>query len=345
VLRSRPVTPTSRAHQHYEIAWVLGSYSLFGFGAEPDSLGVVEKQMREAEVALTAGGASRPTTVSLCNLAWENLYARTGAVAYMAASLATPPAFRESLFGLIALWQKSIFCREPARFRLQFGTLRASLPRQEDSQWVVSRGGTASLIKLLAWEGAASPGQVIDMFVNVLSCSGGDSFDDLDGFTPKSNVRGDGARLLDTKALGTLLERFARDGSPQWDPKIGESLAESTGLPPSAAALLWAGNTDASNSLKVVARADVRKALSLKVKDVDAAAPAILLLHASRRPPDLAWWYNITGSPMPRQALYDIYQQAAPDDPTRLWEPLEGGDDSVVARLSRAYLRVVEPPG
>jgi hypothetical protein len=179
------------------------------------------------------------------------------------------------------------------------------------------------------------------MFVNVLSCSRSSAFHDLDGFLPKSSIRGDEARLQNATALGSLLDRFARDGSPRWEPKIGERLALSSGLPPAAAALLWAGNTDASNSLKVVASADARKALVLKVKDVESAVPALLSLHASRRPPDLAWWYNISGAPMPRQAFYDIYQRALPDDPSSVWEPLEGGDESVVERLSSAYLHIV----
>jgi len=341
VLPSSVVTTTSEAHQYPEIAWILGSYSLFGFGVRPDSLAVVERQIRATETALLAADGAHPATVAPCNQAWENMYARAGAVAYMATSAATPPAFRESLLGLLGVWQRSVFCREPARFRLQFGTLRGPLSRQEDSQWIVPHDGTVSLVKLLGWEGAGAPGQDIDMFVNVLSCSRNGTFHDMDRFFPKSNLRGEEARLQNATALGALLDRFRRDGSPRWEAKIGETLAARSGLPPAAAALLWAGNTDASNSLKVVASADARKALSLKVKDVDAAAPALLSLHASRRPPDLVWWYNITGAPMPRQAFYDIYQRAMPDDPSRLWEPLEGGDESVVERLSRAYSHIV----
>jgi hypothetical protein len=333
------VSPSTQTRQHPEINWILGRYPLMSFSLQPDALSVVERQMREAEAALMATNPTRPTTLTPCNVAWDNLFARAGAVAYLASGLATPPPLRESLLGLLSLWQGTAFCRTPERFRIQLGTLHAPLPKEELSQWIVEHEGTTFLIKLLSWIGAGTPGAPIDMIVSVLSYRTTETFSAPPSFTPRSTLLGSDARLQKPEALVDLVGRVGRDGPPKWAPAIGDELARLSGLTVPAAALLWAGNTEASNSLKVVAAPETRKALGLQAKQVDAASATLRALHATTRASDLAWWYNISGDPMPRQAFYDIYQAAMPDAPGALWAPLEGGDGSVVARLARAYAR------
>ena len=295
--------------------------------------------MRQVEALCTQPGPTTAKALSPCNVAWDNLYARAGAVAYLASSVATLPALRSSLLGLLELWQASEFCRHRDAFRHQYGTLHAALPRDEESQWIAEHQGTRFMVKVITWLGAGQPGVPIDMIVSVLSYRSGHSFSELPDFKPLVTRLGSEARLQEPAALAELVRRVGSDGPPKATPEIAEELARRTGLPVPAAALLWAGNTEANNTLRVVVTPEVRKALGLQVKQVDVASAALRPLHAWRGSSDLAWWYNTTGESMPRQAFYDIYQQAMPDTPGALWTPLEGGEESVMARLARAVSR------
>jgi hypothetical protein len=264
-------------------------------------------------------------------------------VAYLATGLAAVPPLGASLLGLLELWQASTFCRERRRFRYQYGTLRAVLPRDEESQWAVEHESTRFIVKLITWRGAGQPGMPIDMIVTVVSHRSDEKFSELPDFEPQVTLLGSEALHQDPPALAELVSRLKLDGPPKWTPEIGEELARRTGLPLPAAALLWAGNTETNNALRVVVSPEARKALGLQVKQLDAASAALRSLYASTRKSDLTWWYNITGEPMPRQAFYDIYQQAMPEAPRALWTPLEGGEDSVVARLARAVQATIAP--
>jgi hypothetical protein len=303
--------------QHYEVNWILGRYPLMAFGLQPDPLSVVERQMHEA-AALCANPGPGPKALSPCNVAWDNLYARAGAAAYLASSAAAPPALRSSLLELLDLWRASEFCQRRAAFRYQYGTLRAPLPRDDESQWVTEHAGTCFIVKLVTWLGGGQVGVPIDMIVTVLSYQSGQSFAELPDFKPVVTRLGAEARLQEPTALAELLARMKRQGPPAVTLEIGEELARRTGLSVPAAILIWAGCTEANNAGRVVVTPEVRKALGLQVKQVDAAAAALRQLHALRSNSALAWWYNTSGETMPRQAFYDLYQEAMPDDPNAL---------------------------
>jgi hypothetical protein len=310
---------------HHELGSILGYYSLYGLteyrNPAVDPLPVVLLQLRACEEQLT--GAAEVERVPLCNVAWENLYVVMGTVLYLAVSVGTHPRLRDILHGLLEAWRTSAFCRERAHFMLETGTLEGALLRGADSQRIVVHSGTRSLTKLITWT-SAKPGEVAPMSVRVLSSAQSGQLAPLKDFAAATRVPGNEAQHQSPEHISELLDRFRRDGPPRYTREIGAELSRITGLSQDAAALVWAGNTDATDAVNVVATPETRQALGLTVKTVKAASHALYPLH------------DYMAGESPRIGFYRAYQTAMPAKAEDLWRPLEGGEDSVVARLGRS---------
>ncbi len=299
-----------------------------GYAAHPDLGREVE---RVAALLTRDEPLERAHPVGRSGIDWPELIGDLSAVAFKAVAAGTTPEHRAALLRLLTLWAATPFARRPDEFRTATFAFQGKFPyrparrRGQDDDDSIS--DYSYVVEVEGARTALRPAHVYDHddrpHVKALQRARDGRFGVPAGVTVSRERRCEPGWGAPEQLRRFVAEAEARGPLP-WDPAIVDELARRARMTRPEAALVWAGLPMLFHYETDFLGKALRERLGLKVKEAGTTRDALRKLeHEQRR---------------------RLYAGVLGDDPAALWTPLGSGpddDDSPVARLARAWRRVV----